>query len=81
MPRTEQALTDWWEISRKQIHKSLHKGFNTLFVLVYQSLWKERNARVFDIVSSSPARLSNLIKEEGLQWVMAGFSVLADILR
>jgi hypothetical protein len=41
---------------------------------------KERNARVFDRVSSPPARLSILIKEEGLQWVAAGFSGLADFL-
>jgi hypothetical protein len=77
---SDQLFVDWWVGSRKRIHKSQRKGFDTLFALVCWSLCKERNARVFDRVSSPPARLSMLIKEEAPQWVAAGYTGLVNFL-
>jgi hypothetical protein len=46
-------------------------------VLVAWLLWKERNDRVFN---NSMWQAAQLIREEGHQWVLAGYSCLLELL-
>ena len=50
----EMKVFEWWLNAKKQVPKSLQKGFDSLFFLIGWSLWKERNARTFDTASCSP---------------------------
>jgi hypothetical protein len=51
----------------------MHKGFDTLVVLVWWLIWRERNTRVFDDrhVAVQPAQLVQRIRDEGSLWVAA----------
>jgi hypothetical protein len=67
------SIVDWWLPSRKRVHKTQHKGFDSLFVLVVWSLWLERNARVFNGKALLAGQLANDIRDEGRRWVASGF--------
>jgi hypothetical protein len=79
-PSVELVLADWWIASRKRIQKLHRKGFDTLLLLVCWMLWNERNSRVFEGVSIEAVRLASLIRDEGRQWVAAGFGRLGDFI-
>jgi hypothetical protein len=49
-------------------------------VLVAWLLWKERNDRVFNNSTRQAAQLAAWIREEGRQWVLAGYSCLSCLL-
>jgi hypothetical protein len=51
--------------------RTLRKGFDSLFFLVGWRIWKERNARTFDGVSSQAGRLALAIQEEAVLWCAA----------
>lgn len=38
----------WWLKERGKFHKADKRGFDTLVIAVTWSLWKQRNARVFN---------------------------------
>lgn len=44
----EATLQDWWSHLLRQQAPQRRKGLHTLVMLIAWSLWKERNARVFD---------------------------------
>ena len=52
----------WWSTSRKWLPKELRRGFDSLLLLVGWLLWKERNARTFNRVASSPVQLLESIE-------------------
>jgi hypothetical protein len=56
------------------------KGIQSLLILVCWSLWRERNARVFDDREKHPSRLVTKIKDEAQLWVRAGVKRLATIV-
>jgi hypothetical protein len=80
-PDLDSTLVDWWLTSRKRIHKDARKSFDTFMLLVSWSIWKERNNRVFNGVSSQPQRLAKLVLEEGPLWVVAGFCLLSEFVQ
>lgn len=41
MPASDDLLADWWLNSRKRLPKELHKGYDTMVVIVSWELWKE----------------------------------------
>jgi hypothetical protein len=44
----DKDLVNWWIDRRKRVSKSLWPGFDSLVILVWWRLWKERNARIFE---------------------------------
>jgi hypothetical protein len=72
----QQDVMTWWTTARKQLPKELHRGFDCL-VLTSWMLWKERNARTFNRIASTPAELGAAIRLEADLWVAAGYKRLA----
>jgi hypothetical protein len=67
-------------VTHKRVHHDLRREFDSLVDLVCWLLWKERNARVFNHVSMTARQVSDLIRDEGLGWVVAGYAGLVDFL-
>ncbi|GJN31673.1 hypothetical protein PR202_gn00025 [Eleusine coracana subsp. coracana] len=65
MPTEESNMVDWWTTTRKLIHKDKRKGFDTLVILSWWLLWKERNSLVFNNSYKQPSSLVSYIQEEG----------------
>jgi hypothetical protein len=53
----DEPTIPWWLQCRKALPKQLRSGFDSLFFLIGWPIWKERNARTFNGVSTSAARL------------------------
>jgi hypothetical protein len=81
-PGVEEELGPWWLRCRKRIDKVLRKGFDTLVVLVWWQIWRERTARVFNDkhVTVQSAQLVQGIRDEGSQWVAVGYVSLRHLL-
>jgi hypothetical protein len=73
-------LVDWWLWSRKRITKEERKGFDSFVLLIAWSLWKERNARVYDAVLCRPHEVVAAVRASGRLWVTAGFLRLSSFL-
>ena len=73
-------FTDWWLTSRKNFDKVERKSFDSLVILIFWIIWKERNRRTFDHTSRSVIEVVNLIFEEALSWLQAGFRSLEPFL-
>ena len=76
----EEHVMSWWVKNRKGVPKVLRRGFDSLFFLVGWTLWKERNARTFDAVASSPLQLLTKIMDEAAVWGLAGFKPIQALL-
>jgi hypothetical protein len=70
----EEHVMSWWIQNRKGVLKVLRRGFDSLFLLVGWTLWKERNARTFDAVATSPSQLLTKILD------VAGFKPIQALL-
>jgi hypothetical protein len=70
----------WWIQFRMRIPKTVHRGFDSLFFLIGWLIWKERNARTFNGVATTPAQLESLIQDEIDNWCLAGYSQLRTLM-
>ncbi|TVU33383.1 hypothetical protein EJB05_25197, partial [Eragrostis curvula] len=66
------TLQDWWEQSEGHQPETRRKGFNTLFMLTAWSIWKERNARVFEGKISTSSQVVQRIKGDAELWAQGG---------
>jgi hypothetical protein len=69
-------FTDWWLRARKSLGKNDRRCFDSLVVLTFWTVWKERNRRTFDHVHHSVNEIVNLIIDEAMAWTFAGFKPL-----
>ena len=76
----EEDVMKRWMRKRKLVVKSVRKGFHSLFFLVSWRLWKERNSRTFDGVSTDVAGLACSILSKGEEWCLAGYKHLLSLL-
>ncbi|WVZ53275.1 LOW QUALITY PROTEIN: hypothetical protein U9M48_004243 [Paspalum notatum var. saurae] len=79
VPSGQISFIDRWLQSRKDLPKSIKRGFDSLTLLVTWTVWKERNERVFRHRARMPGVVVDKIKEEALRWVLAGVSSLGDL--
>lgn len=70
----------WWLLVRKPVPKVLRKGFDSLVFLIGWMLWKERNARTFNAMSSTAPQLAADIQEQADLWCAAGCRQLRTLL-
>ena len=73
----QESLLDWWLRSRNEVSGALRRGFDSTTLLTAWMIWKERNRRTFDAISSTSDHLARKTKEEAAEWVAAGFRDLA----
>jgi hypothetical protein len=76
----EEHAIQWWLRSWKLVPKQARRGFDSLFFLIGWTLWKERNARTFNGVSSSVPQLAALIHDEIDSWCLAGYRHLRALM-
>ena len=76
----EEDVIVWWLRNRKLVAKQVRKGLDSLFFLVGWRLWKERNARTFNGVSTDAGGLASAILGEAEEWCLAGFKHLLSLL-
>lgn len=66
------STEDWWLQARAAIPKPVRRNFDTVIILLHWRVWKERNARIFYQIASSPIRVLDMIKEDVAIWRTAG---------
>ena len=69
----------WWMDTRLRVPSSRRGAFDSLVLLVSWEVWKERNRRTFDGNCLSLSQLLQRIKDEGEEWIGAGFGKLAAL--
>jgi hypothetical protein len=73
-------MVHWWVSSRKKLPKDSRRGFDSMVVLVWWLVWRERNNRVFNGAMQQAATLANWIREEAAMWVFAAVSTALGAL-
>jgi hypothetical protein len=63
-PTAEDRMVHWWVSSRKKLQKDSCRGFDSMVVLVWWLVWRERNNRVFNGAMQQATTLANWIREE-----------------
>jgi len=71
---------DWFHGLAGDSSSTLAAGSRSLAILVTWSIWKERNARVFNNTEKTVARLVEEIKDEARLWCQAGAKHLAALV-
>ena len=74
-----EEFIDWWQWSRKEMHRDDRKTFDTLVVLVAWLLWKERNNLTFQGINLTARDMVLKILEERKAWASAGFTHLLKL--
>ena len=75
----DREFYDWWNWSRKQVPGLNRKAFDTLVVLTFWMLWKERNNRIFQNSNLQASDLVLRIFDEAKSWAYAGFNQLQKL--
>lgn len=79
-PEGNTCFYEWWSQSIVALPPSLRKGAASLIALSAWTIWKHRNACIFDNASPSHARMADQIKEDARTWAKAGAKGLDLIL-
>jgi hypothetical protein len=69
------AIDEWWMMMARN-----SKAMASMTMLVCWTIWKERNARVFNNKSAPPPILFEIIKSEARLWVRAGAKMLSFVI-
>jgi hypothetical protein len=69
-PQADTELKRWWTENRKRLRRRDRRRFDTLVILTTWTLWKQRNARVFQNVQKqcNEYQVIRMIKEELSGW-------------
>ncbi|KAJ1259049.1 hypothetical protein BS78_10G123500, partial [Paspalum vaginatum] len=73
------SVHHWWATIAKTPGCN-SKGLRSLLILIIWTIWRERNARIFDHKQYSDLQIFNLIKFEANSWVCAGAKHLAVLV-
>lgn len=77
--RREHSFATWWRKITKRVGKQHGKGLNALIILDTWTIWKHRNACVFDGDSPSISTSVRNLQLEGHLWVLAGARNLQNL--
>jgi hypothetical protein len=71
VPLMDRSLREWWQHRRARMEGTNKTKLNSMVILVAWSIWRERNARVFDNAFKPVNVLIDQIMAEGKQWSLA----------
>ena len=74
------SLLEWWEEGRRRIPPGHRRAWSALVQLIWWNTWKERNARIFNNVTSSVPQVQQRIIEELLLWTLAKRTKIAQLM-
>jgi hypothetical protein len=77
--QNDTSFSEWWRIAMKKVKKEHKKGVNSLIILGAWTIWKHRNACVFDGVSPSINLIISELKDEYSLWCLAGAKKLQGL--
>jgi hypothetical protein len=77
--QNERSFADWWRKMMRRVKKEHKKGVNTLIILGAWTIWKHRNACVFEGASPSVNTILCELKDEHGLWCMAGAKKLQGL--
>jgi hypothetical protein len=75
-----QAVAGWFNELSGSTASSQSRGIQSMAILICWSLWRERNARVFEGVEKNCSRIVADIKEEVWMWCHAGAKHISVIV-
>jgi hypothetical protein len=78
-PSGDERLGLWWLRQRDRLTSEGRPTFDTLFMLVAWTLWKERNNRAFHRASASLQQIVDAARREADDWIEAGYSTIAEL--
>jgi hypothetical protein len=67
----DSSIVGWFTSLPGRLNAAKTKGIRSLIILVCWSIWRERNARIFDGKEKSSVRLVSEIQDEAILWVKA----------
>jgi len=70
--QNERSFADWWRKMLSRVKKEQKKGVNNLIILGVWTIWKHKNACVFQGVSPSVNTILWELKDEHSLWCLAG---------
>jgi len=77
--RSISSFAEWWRRSWKKVSKQDRKDFNSLCILGAWTLWKHRNACVFDGAAPNLQQALHSYKDESQLWKFSGAKGLAAL--
>ena len=72
LPQPDQSLTAWLSSTQQLLPRFKRKAWTSLTHLVWWSIWKERNAHIFQAHAATLDNLMAKIVEEAMMWQAAG---------
>ncbi|GJN12749.1 hypothetical protein PR202_ga31056 [Eleusine coracana subsp. coracana] len=75
----ESDFASWWKKASNRVAKQHRKGLNTLIILGAWTIWKHRNAVVFDGLSPNIQLALDNLRLEAQLWAFAGARSLGDL--
>lgn len=80
-PENDDDVAAWWLHQRGRVHPDATPIFDTMFLLIAWSMWKERNNTTFRRVPvRSTVEIARSVLAEAEDWVAAGFKTIAALL-
>ena len=76
----EVSFLDWWSSSVTAAPTAMRKGLSSLVLLAAWSLWRHRNACIFDNARPSTTLLLQAIKDDARIWASAGAKDIANLM-
>ena len=75
----ERSFAEWWRKVLKKVKKECKKGVNSLIILGAWTIWKHRNACVFEGIAPLVDSIMQDLKDEHNLWCLAGAKKLQGL--
>ncbi|GJN11863.1 hypothetical protein PR202_ga30096 [Eleusine coracana subsp. coracana] len=72
----DDSFANWWRRAVRKVPKEIRKGLNTVIILGGWTLWKHRNACVFDTAAPCIRTLLKNFDNENHLWCLVGVAGL-----